>query len=119
MAAKPSHKAIRPLQRCQACGSSWFREIEVQQYSEIYADYRLSAPAWILVCLCGTPVRPNLGGVRAGRTPNLQTVALMDSMACAGEQVRKEQDAEAVLQPCREHAVTRAELNTPRNGCAA
>ena len=51
-------------------------------------------------------------------TPNPQVTQVMESFEKAAKQVRKEQDAEAVLQPCREQAVTRAELNTPRNGCA-
>ena len=65
----------------------------------------------------GGPCRPSMTSCLSS-TPNPQVTQVMESFEKAAKQVRKEQDAEAVLQPCREQAVTRAELNTPRNGCA-
>src|SRR5579859_6824692 len=53
----PHRQGIQPL-RCPACGSSWFRKVTFQ--SEPRA--RLQAP--LIVCLCGTVVKPRLSGIR-------------------------------------------------------
>jgi nucleoid DNA-binding protein len=37
----------------------------------------------VLICLCGTPFRPRLGGMRAGRTANLVLQRFFHSLDCA------------------------------------
>ena len=37
-------------------------------------------PQTMLVCLCGTPVAPQLGGIRGGRTPNVEMVQFLRSL---------------------------------------
>ena len=34
----------------------------------------------LLVCLCGRPLKPEIGGVRPGHTPNLELRQLLDSL---------------------------------------
>jgi hypothetical protein len=71
-----------PLKACPACGGDWFREID---FAAFIPEERLRGfwPTWPnlvgqivessvrrLVCLCGRPMSPDIGGLRGGRTPN-------------------------------------------------
>jgi len=40
----------------------------------------------VLVCLCGTAFRPELGGVHAGHTPNAEINQFFESLACVDRQ---------------------------------
>ena len=37
----------------------------------------------LAVCLCGTPQASNIGGIRGGRTPNLEAFRLTESLQWA------------------------------------
>ena len=71
-----------PLKRCSACGGTWFR---VADFYAFWREETLGAfwETWpelvgknslalmgTAICLCGTPQRPSIGGIRGGRTPN-------------------------------------------------
>ena len=68
-----------PINTCPACGGSWFREVTLHMRWKRKDLFLLpvlsdasSMPMTVLVCLCGTPLRPQLGGVRGGHTPNAE-----------------------------------------------
>jgi nucleoid DNA-binding protein len=51
----------------------------------------------LLVCLCGTPQRPLLGGVRGGRALNLELVRLMDSLDLCHAWLKRHYDTDSIL----------------------
>ena len=74
---------------CDNCGSSWFCEVEFNQYrSGTYSsapggdlDVINPMPMRIRVCACGKPYRPNVGGAfHGGRTPNEQMGSFAGSL---------------------------------------
>jgi hypothetical protein len=71
---------VIPITACAACGGTWFREKTF--YAFVPERQELLTLAWecepgrvsrmpmtILVCLCGTRLRPRMGGLRGGYTP--------------------------------------------------
>jgi hypothetical protein len=79
------------LNVCPACGGDWFREVN---YYEFLREETLASiwPTWpalvgqlskgimtLLVCLCGSPLAPRIGGVRGG-TFNTELIALLASL---------------------------------------
>src|SRR5579864_8158065 len=81
-----------PLKTCPACGGDWFREAD---FAAFIPEERLggSWPTWPdmvglidesstrqLVCLCGRPMSPNIGGLRGGRTPNFELTQFLESL---------------------------------------
>jgi hypothetical protein len=77
--------ANRPVKSCRVCGGTWFQEVVVQEFKPsgvrgVPAPIS-HMPLTLLVCLCGTPFRPTLGGVRGGRTPIGEIVSFFDSFA--------------------------------------
>src|SRR5450432_3841887 len=79
-----------PIKTCLACGGTWFREVILDQFQTEdkeditlrwgYEGGRISTlPMTVLVCLCGTPFCPPIGGVRGGNTPNLEILRFNDS----------------------------------------
>jgi Bacterial DNA-binding protein len=78
-----------PLNICPACGSTWFREITIDMYScakELISKVHMQ----VLVCLCGTPFEPNIGGVPPSPTAEYELWAFWQSFA----------KAEAIIQKC-------------------
>src|SRR5215471_3053647 len=70
-----------PIKTCLACGGTWFRQVVVdwprppgQQDAAGGIPIRMIVhmPMTVLVCLCGTPFRPPIGGIRGGHTPNAE-----------------------------------------------
>src|ERR1035438_1183515 len=81
-----------PLNVCPACGGDWFRQVNSYEFQrEETLGYcqetwpllvgRLSKGVMtLLVCLCGSPLTPRIGGVRGGDTFNRELVALLASL---------------------------------------
>lgn len=115
----PSAKRI-PLETCQVCGSTWFREVCLRPYvtdparSGLWPDRVIPMPAWVLVCLCGALLEPNVGGVRGGRTPNLASCRFRESFAASTKCLRKSQDAEWLRSWCQTKLVSQDELAAAR-----
>jgi hypothetical protein len=87
-----------PKLKCQHCGSTWFREAPLEQFETLESDkpksrMRLS----VLICLCGAPVPPKLGGVRGGRTANLEISAFMNNFDSTVAKMPAREDAESLL----------------------
>src|SRR5712691_11143028 len=73
-----------PLNTCRTCGGDWFREAEYYEFrrEESLGPYwptgadlvgRISiGPKPLLICLCGSPRTPSIGGIRGGHTPNAE-----------------------------------------------
>ena len=66
-------------------------------------------PQTILVCLCGTPVAPRLGGVRGGRTPNLELSQFVESLDQA-QKVLDKRRREKVKQKAAKPAARREQV---------
>ena len=89
----------RPLKEprlitCPGCGGTWFREANFYQFDpeerfscwDTWPDLvgqKTIALMTVAVCLCGLPQRPNIGGIRGGRTPNQELNQLMESLEAA------------------------------------
>jgi len=98
-----------PLNICSACGGNWFREVDCYQFLReesvgsscaSWPDLvgRISpGPMTLLICLCGTPLAPLIGGVRGGRTPNLELVQFLDSLKDSLEWLKHHHDRELLL----------------------
>jgi nucleoid DNA-binding protein len=103
-----------PLNICQDCGGDWFREAD---YYEFLREESLSSwPTWpdlvgqinrgpmtLLVCLCGTPRAPSIGGVRGGRTPNVELAHLVDSLQNCQAWLKDHHDGDLVLAAAEAH----------------
>jgi len=72
-----------PIKFCRACGGTWFREQTFYEFLPQKVQPASLMPMYLLICLCGTPLRLQLGGVRAGFTPNIELARLFRSMDCA------------------------------------
>ena len=73
---------------CDRCGSTHFAAVSYFQYA---VGHYSSAPGGdlhqigdmpqtILVCICGEPKSPNIGGVRGGRTATAEIGSFLDSL---------------------------------------
>jgi len=104
-----------PLKTCPACGGDWFREAD---YYEFFREESVGSswPTWpdlvgqispgpmsLAVCLCGTPLKPEIGGVRGGRTANLELAKLLDSLQTCHARIRDLHDGASVLATAGEH----------------
>jgi nucleoid DNA-binding protein len=79
-----------PLKTCPDCAGDWFREADYYAFlREESLGWRTGpdlvgqlslAPMPLLVCLCGAPLKPEIGGVRGGRTANLELAQLLVSL---------------------------------------
>jgi nucleoid DNA-binding protein len=98
-----------PLRTCLACGSTWFREATFHQWpaaSSAGAMPMTLMPQTMLVCLCGTPVQPSWGGIRGGRTANVESAQFYDSLERVKD-VLASRHREAVKQKAVEVAARR------------
>jgi hypothetical protein len=106
-----------PFQTCLACGSTWFREATFHQWSAASSAGAMpitpitKMPQTMLVCLCGTPVQPSWGGIRGGRTANVELVQFYDSLERVKD-VLASRHREAVQQKLEEVAVRRQPVKT-------
>jgi nucleoid DNA-binding protein len=70
------------VKTCLACQGTWFREVTLHDFASWQEGGELEQisrmPMTILICLCGTPFRPPIGGVRGGRTPNHELWAFLN-----------------------------------------
>jgi nucleoid DNA-binding protein len=98
---------------CLACGGEWFREADY--YAFLSEE---SWPTWpnltgqdsiiqmtVCVCLCGTPLDPEIGGLRGGRTPNRELDRFLKSLAKAKKQLKENHDPGLVLGAAEEQLV--------------
>jgi nucleoid DNA-binding protein len=117
-----------PLNICLACGGNWFREVDCYRFlrEESVGSFwpgwpdlvgRISpGPMTLLVCLCGTPLAPSIGGVRGGRTPNVELLQFLDSLEQCREWLVHQHDRELLLAAAEEHlakAKSRQDLADP------
>jgi nucleoid DNA-binding protein len=99
-----------PLQTCPACGSTWFREATFHQWPESSAARSLTMmPQTMLVCFCGTPAAPRLGGIRGGRTPNKEVNEFVRSLDRAKE-ILASRHREAVKQQAADLGARRQQV---------
>lgn len=92
-----AQNAINQPVSCPECGSTWFYEVTFQQYSK--STYSSSPggdlktisvmPQQLRMCACGSPITPNIGGTRGGRTPNGELASFFDSLQGAVETRKK------------------------------
>jgi nucleoid DNA-binding protein len=59
----------------------------------------------VRVCLCGTPLDPEIGGLRGGRTPNCELNRFRESLATAKKQLKENHDPGSVLGAAEEQLV--------------
>jgi hypothetical protein len=88
----PGRRSTWPLKACPACGGDWFRELNYHEFLreetlgyswETWPDLagQLSRGTMtLLVCLCGSPLTPQIGGVRGGHLFNMELLALLASL---------------------------------------
>jgi nucleoid DNA-binding protein len=103
-----------PIQTCLACGSTWFREATFHQWpvaSSAGVMPMTFMAQTMLVCLCGTPVPPRWGGVRGGRTPNVELSQFHRSLEQAKDVLASRQ-RKAVKQNAVEGSARRQSVNT-------
>jgi hypothetical protein len=107
-----------PVRKCALCGGEFFRETTLYQMLRPTAmplgrnpSGQLSEMSLtILVCLCGAPQRWDPGGVRAGRTPNVELCQFIESMEAGSAEVRKRDDPAPVRAAAEEKLVKREDL---------
>ena len=99
---------------CPVCGSDWFAEVTLQQYADMYSAspggdmHPISTTSHqIRICICGHPLRPNIGGVRSGRTGNLSTTGVMAAIEGA---INSRSQVLGLITKMAEDVVSRAEL---------
>ena len=78
---KTATARVPELRTCLVCGGNWFREADFYEFWREEAVGN-SWPTWpdlvgkspgpmgLGICLCGSPWKPLIGGMRGGRTPN-------------------------------------------------
>ncbi len=100
-----------PIKTCPYCGGTWFREVPLDRY--LPPDQQDLTRAWgsptgaigrmpmtVLVCLCGEPFRPPIGGIRGGHTPNAELSGFFKSLGLVDrvEGFRKNWHEESIAQ---------------------
>src|ERR1017187_4104694 len=88
----PERRPRGPLNVCLACGGEWFRQGNSYEFQreETLSYFQETWPLLVgrlskgimtlLVCLCGSPLTPKIGGVRGGHTFNSELTALLASL---------------------------------------
>ena len=114
-----------PLKVCPACGGDWFREADYYRFLR-EETLRGSWPTWpvlvgqlgrgamtLLVCLCGSPLAPDIGGVRGGRAFNTELIALLASLQKAREGLEEARRGDSVLAALRSVPLASPETFAP------
>ena len=103
---------------CEHCGGSHFAAVEFRQYA--VGHYASSPggdlhaiggmPQVIMVCICGWPKSPNIGGIRGGRTASGEVASFLDSLRKAQAFLAKDplDDFRGAVGPIVHEAVTQA-----------
>jgi hypothetical protein len=98
---------------CESCGSTYFYEVQVQQYSKGYGSVEYTAtsfsPKNVKICLCGTPLPLKSLGKSASSDIRLKQEELTRSLSAAKQHL-KDNSAGAVVN----EAVSPKELNDLR-----
>jgi hypothetical protein len=79
-----------PITVCPACGGTWFREVTLNEFLPQEMEWvtlswgcelgRINRmPMTVLICFCGTVLRPRIGSIRGGRTPNWEITQFFKS----------------------------------------
>lgn len=83
------------------CGGDWFREGDFYEVHCDEAERRISkGPLTVGICLCGSPWKPSIGGLRGGKTPNTLVTHFVESQ----DEARKVNDYAAVARVIEELA---------------
>jgi hypothetical protein len=108
---------IRSTCTCLACGGEWFREAShfaffpVESLGSFWDTWPVLTgqdsyiPMTVLVCLCGTPLDPEIVGLRGGRTPNRELNRFLESLAKAKKQLKENHAPGSVLGAAEEQLV--------------
>jgi nucleoid DNA-binding protein len=106
-----------PLATCGACGSTWFRASDFYAFKPeqflgpfwkgwpLLVGQDSMAPMTILICLCGTPLDPSIGGLQGGHTPLRELSEFLESLGRAKEQLRQLRDGSAVIRLAEEQFI--------------
>src|SRR5436305_6238598 len=109
---------VWPLNICPACGGDWFRQADYYQFRreetlgsswETWPDLveQLSiGPMGLLICLCGSPLRSSIGGVRGGRTPNSEVSQFMNDCQRAKQLLREAHKGDSLLRAAARQLAT-------------
>jgi nucleoid DNA-binding protein len=103
-----------PLKACPACGGNWFREADYYRF--LREESLRGRPTWpdlvgqislspmpLLVCLCGAPLSPSIGGVRGGLTPNLELAQLLVGLENCLAWLKVRHDGDSLLAAVEAH----------------
>ena len=103
-----------PVRVCPACQGIWFREATLNAFGR--GPYGAAPepvsrmPMTVLICLCGTPFRPPIGGLRGGRTPNLELSQFLQNLNRAEGYQKSCHDLSRHAQQAAQHFATREGL---------
>lgn len=87
-----------PKVKCEYCGSTWFREVPLEQFATMESEEpRSLMRLGVWVCLCGMAVWPNVGGVRGGRTAQREIHEFMNNFQRTTAQMPARGAAERLL----------------------
>src|SRR3954454_5023850 len=91
---------------CLACGGEWFSEASFYRFQR--EEFLSMWPGWpdltgqatvvpmmVAVCLCGAALKPSIGGLRGGYTPNAELIRFLDSSEKARECQKAFHDGDA------------------------
>jgi hypothetical protein len=110
-----------PLKICSACGGSWFREADFYKFRreetvgliwlgwpklKLVGQDSLGAMT-LLVCLCGSPLRPSISGLKdGGRELKSNLAQLLENLESCHARLKERHDRDSVLTAARENQVT-------------
>ena len=105
----PKEQKHFPLQLCPACGSTWFRKSGIEQYSP--AGVVISRVHMeVLVCLCGAPLKPELGGMPESTAVAQELSAFFESLGQAAAHIGECHNREAVAAMVADKLMRREKL---------
>ena len=99
-----------PLKICLACGSSWFRQVSIERYScaeEVISQARMQ----VLVCLCGTPFEPVIGGAPESLTAAQELLVFWKSFAKTEARIQKCHNSELFARQAAAKLLLQQELD--------
>ena len=109
MSNSPGRQKRIPLRTCPACGSSWFCKSSPERYS-CTGEQISKVHVELLVCLCGTPLEPEFGGVAPSATVARELDALEGSFQAAAAAIAAGHDSSAVAQLAEAELMQKAAL---------